>query len=143
MKPCSKCGEIKPLEEFEKDRRRPSGRGSRCLVCFNKKYKREYAWRYSENNREKERLRSRLSKKLSGWKKTRNPAHDKARAAVRNAVTAGKMIKPTNCPLCGISAVLHAHHKDYSKPLEVEWMGSICHGKEHRKAKQALTQEPT
>lgn len=32
-KPCTKCGVLKPLEEFKKDRRRPGGRGSSCKAC--------------------------------------------------------------------------------------------------------------
>jgi len=34
-KKCSKCGEVKELEEFHRDRRKPDGRRSRCKPCLN------------------------------------------------------------------------------------------------------------
>lgn len=33
MKACRKCGELKPLDDFEKDSRLKSGRGGRCRPC--------------------------------------------------------------------------------------------------------------
>lgn len=33
MRTCAKCGTGKPLEEFVRESRRPSGRGYRCLKC--------------------------------------------------------------------------------------------------------------
>lgn len=33
MKRCSKCGEVKPLEEFRRDRSKKLGRYSRCREC--------------------------------------------------------------------------------------------------------------
>lgn len=35
MKKCSKCGEIKPLEEYHKDKRATDGRRSACAKCIN------------------------------------------------------------------------------------------------------------
>lgn len=37
-KTCYLCSQTKPLESFEKDSRRPGGRGQRCKVCKNAKY---------------------------------------------------------------------------------------------------------
>lgn len=34
---------------------------------------------------------------------------------------------------CGTDKNVHGHHHDYSKPLDVEWLCSTCHGIEHRK----------
>ena len=60
------------------------------------------------------------------------PAHDqKAHAAVWKAITAGELVKPDVCEACGLPPAgkgkIHAHHADYSKPLEVEWLCPKCH----------------
>ena len=64
-------------------------------------------------------------------------AKARARSTLRTAVWRGKVVKPADCPRCGEPTPpmrLHAHHADYSKPLEVTWLCTTCHGKEHRKA---------
>ncbi|MGP4073962.1 hypothetical protein ACTWQB_15650 [Piscibacillus sp. B03] len=44
-KECKECGEIKPLEEYHKDKRGLGGRYSKCKQC-KKKYRKNY---YSKN----------------------------------------------------------------------------------------------
>lgn len=59
----------------------------------------------------------------------------KARSVLRTAVWRGKVAKPTACPACGNTVPphrMHAHHDDYAKPLDVTWLCTACHGKEHR-----------
>src|SRR5690554_4606417 len=43
-KRCTKCGEVKPLEDFRKDKRRRDGRDSRCRVC-DARCSRERLWK--------------------------------------------------------------------------------------------------
>lgn len=52
-----------------------------------------------------------------------------ARRAVRDAVKRGDLTR-LPCEKCG-EAVSFAHHPDYSKPLEVEWLCRPCHTAEH------------
>lgn len=54
-----------------------------------------------------------------------------ARRAVRRAVASGRLVKGL-CKGCGVDSV-QAHHSDYSKPLDVQWLCPQCHGREHRK----------
>lgn len=62
-----------------------------------------------------------------------------ARKKVRRAVARGDLERPTYCPRCGILdpkrsdgvTGIHAHHHDYSKPLDIEWVCRKCHVKEH------------
>ena len=46
-KPCTKCGETKPLDDFHRDKTRAGGRKSDCKECV-----REYERRYREENRD-------------------------------------------------------------------------------------------
>ena len=55
----------------------------------------------------------------------------KARCAVSNAVRDGKLVRPTICPQCDDECMVEAHHPDYTKPLEVEWLCAPCHQAEH------------
>ena len=52
-----------------------------------------------------------------------------ARVIVRQAIKKGEL-KKQPCKICGeING--HAHHEDYSKPLEIIWLCTICHKKIH------------
>ena len=62
--------------------------------------------------------------------KPENKVKIAARSKLRDAVKRGKIIRMP-CEVCG-EARSHGHHEDYSKPLEVRWLCSKCHGKEHR-----------
>lgn len=53
------------------------------------------------------------------------------------AIRTGRLTKPSTCSACGNptqSERLHAHHADYSKPLEVEWLCWSCHNLRHQAA---------
>lgn len=67
----------------------------------------------------------------------RYPEKRRAHVTVGNAVRDGKLIKPTACERCHVDSsakrALHAHHHDYNKPLDVEWLCGTCHRLEHRK----------
>jgi hypothetical protein len=52
----------------------------------------------------------------------RNPEKRAAHLILGTAVRYGKIVKPTACQRCGAEGRVEAHHADYSKPLEVEWL---------------------
>lgn len=55
-----------------------------------------------------------------------------ANIKVRKAIKSGELIKPTSCSECGEGILnILAHHEDYGKPLQVEWLCHSCHGKRH------------
>lgn len=60
----------------------------------------------------------------------RNPEKVAARYEVFNALRTGNLVK-SPCIDCGGKA--QAHHHDYSKPLEVEWLCASCHALLHKK----------
>jgi hypothetical protein len=64
----------------------------------------------------------------------RNPEKRKAMDAVSNAIRTGRLARQ-GCEVCGDRA--HAHHDDYSKPLDVRWLCSQHHTDHHRAMKHA------
>ncbi|HUU91975.1 MAG TPA: hypothetical protein VM238_12290, partial [Phycisphaerae bacterium] len=52
------------------------------------------------------------------------------------AVKTGILPTRTACEHCGATsppARLHRHHPDYSDPLRIVWLCTLCHGEEHRR----------
>lgn len=69
-----------------------------------------------------------------------NSEKNKARRAVRAAEIAGLILCPEICPSCGRNPgrakdgrrLLEAHHHaGYDRPLEIQWLCSVCHKREH------------
>jgi len=63
------------------------------------------------------------------------------------AIKNGKLI-PQPCEKCGFNGkasngrnLVHAHHDDYSKPLEVRWLCYYCHYEEHHANKPSIRRE--
>lgn len=52
--------------------------------------------------------------------------HDITRRALRN----GQLVRQA-CERCGATERIHAHHEDYSRPLDVTWLCDSCHRKAH------------
>jgi len=72
---------------------------------------------------------------LAAAKKSResNPRKSMARHLVAYAVTIGYIEKPLSCSLCGENDKrIEAHHTDYEKALEVQWLCQSCHANIHR-----------
>lgn len=55
----------------------------------------------------------------------------RAHKAVENAIIRGLLQRPGVCDECSNPCKPHAHHDDYSKPLEVRWLCQSCHAKIH------------
>lgn len=60
-----------------------------------------------------------------------------ARRKTQWAILTGKLV-PQPCERCGLAVmaggkrVVHAHHDDYDKPLDVRWLCRPCHWAVHR-----------
>ena len=96
-------------------------------------YQRRYRLRHPEVKRKweaenRERIRGYFKKRY-----LRDKAKDKARDKLYKHMIRGKITRPDHCSACGLVCKPEAHHKDYSKALEVTWLCKMCHGKEHRK----------
>ena len=66
-------------------------------------------------------------------RKRKRTEHSAARNLLNAAVRRGDIVRDSVCRRCGAETKLQGHHEDYSKPLEVVWLCSECHGKAHRK----------
>lgn len=64
--------------------------------------------------------------------KKKLPNKTKARLMVRYAINEGKLIR-LPCEKCGEKEGIHAHHPDYSKPLDVLWLCPKHHKEWHKK----------
>ena len=117
---CTKCHEIKLINEFYKRSDSENKYTSHCKVCVNK--------RTSLNMKKRglhySRLRAiRLKKQPIKWR---------AYSIVRDALRDGRLIRPTICSECGNGPPIEGHHHNYNKPLDVNWLCRPCHRNKHR-----------
>jgi hypothetical protein len=54
-----------------------------------------------------------------------------ARYRFKNLIDSGKIIRPTKCSSCEVGCSPDAHHPNYNKPNEVQWLCRRCHSKLH------------
>lgn len=147
MKLCFKCKQHKLIEMFYAHPK--MGHQGKCKECA-KADSREYrhrktldpAWRLSE--RQRIRLKTRVARAAGkGMNKNRRMAlygvkyPEKARATriVRHAVEQGTLLRQP-CERCR-ALKTHAHHDDYSKPLDVRWLCIQHHADHHVAMREA------
>lgn len=75
--------------------------------------------------------RNEYKQMVADWRKI-NPEKAKAHDLFKSALHFGKIVRPEICSRCGKSGKIHGHHEDYSKPLEVIWLCSVCHARMHK-----------
>lgn len=148
MKTCRRCSTSKPLTEFYVHSQMKDGHLNVCKECVKTRVKKHRSendsvraydrWRYwndpvrmqyskkqrkewYENNKERALARSKEYIK-------NNPEKRKAHTMVSNAIRDGKLNRQP-CEVCGEKA--HAHHEDYSKPLDVRWLCPTHHMRLH------------
>lgn len=54
-----------------------------------------------------------------------------ASSALNYAIRTGRVRRPDGCERCGVVGPVQGHHRDYQKPLLVEWLCRCCHRREH------------
>ena len=64
------------------------------------------------------------------WR-ARHPLKAAAWAKVRLAKLRGDLV-PKPCEVCGTTEGIHAHHDDYTQPLEVRWLCKPHHDEWHK-----------
>jgi hypothetical protein len=88
--------------------------------------------RYQERDRERAPTKERriASREITKRWRAEHPEAYRAQNALNNAVRDGKINKEA-CRICATTENVHAHHKDYSKPLDVKWLCAKCHHRIH------------
>ena len=96
-----------------------------CIKC----YARIVAKRYEPTRVKRDSTKTKLY-----WKQyaIENKLKINARNKITDAVRRGKLTRKP-CEKCGLPNA-HAHHNDYSKPLDVIWLCHVHHMEIHRKA---------
>lgn len=128
IKFCSICEVTKPVTEFH---RRGGTYKSGCKPCRNAINR---AWK--ADNIEAVRETSKLYRPASNPSKclerrANYPKAVRATDKVRYAVKTGKLKKLDCCEQCNAGGRIVAHHPEYNKPLDVEWLCSVCHSEWH------------
>jgi hypothetical protein len=161
-KQCVTCGEVKPLDQFHRERKMRDGHCNECKPCAiaraakwerdNPGRKAAASRRWRKENPEKaaaqkRRWRENNRDRIAVHEQRRwedHPEKVRARRALNDALRKGDQTKPPGCESCDEevdSRELHGHHHDYSKPLEVEWLCRSCHLKAHEKERVAVLQK--
>lgn len=136
-KRCFKCGETKSTAGFYRHPQTGDGLLGKCKDCtkrdVNSNYRKTWTDKVAYERRRWQRPeRRRASTASLKRQKARNPTKAKARNAVTNAIRDGRLVKQP-CAKCRATKGIQAHHHDYSKALEVEWLCRPCHLNEHGK----------
>lgn len=137
VKRCSGCTEEKPLADFPRSANNADGVMGWCLACNRAKHvPRPYVPRTPEqeaahqrhNATYRERHPGDRARRAKQWR-AEHPKATAAHDAVARALRNGTLVKPETCQRCPKKGRLEAHHEDYEKPLEVEWLCRRCHKK--------------
>ena len=141
-KTCTQCGEEKAVGDFEFRADRQMHR-TQCINCRRAKGREWERTRRGVRNgvsrAEKcKRWRQANKDRVREYKTNVERASDKhlARRALHGAIKSGELCRPDHCSSCkGTHRLpIEAHHADYSRPLEVEWLCRDCHQYAHRMA---------
>lgn len=156
-KKCTKCGEVKVSDMFYRWSISSDGLCDWCKECkkvADKSYKEKNRATLKQKSRvycrteeakklSRERLKrfystphgidSRIEKNISY--RANFPEKYRAVTALHNAVSNGKITKPSSCSLCGKKGMIHGHHWSYEEKhfLDVVWLCPQCHSETHEK----------
>ena len=122
MKACKSCGNIKPLDQFYRQRGMADGHRNECKDC-----RREAV----TSNRNERIEQYRAYDRERSATRVRDPQKIRAKTAVLHAIRSGTLIRQP-CEVEGCSAKAEGHHEDYSKPLVVRWRCRRHHMELHR-----------
>lgn len=138
MKKCFKCGKNKSLSDFHKHSRMKDGHLNKCKDCTCmdvRKNRAKNADYYRAKDVERYRgtpgRREGIAERSRQWRAD-NPKKAAAHNAVSKAKAKGTLLERP-CEICGSVTHIHAHHDDYSRPLDIRWLCPVHHKEWHDK----------
>lgn len=143
MKTCFKCSRTLPLAEFYRHPQMGDGYLGKCKDCTRDdvtEHRIKNVGRIRQYDRERAELPHRVALRARVVKEWRAAHPDRALAQrqLRYAVLTGRVIKPSECQRCSaVPSRIEAHHHDYTKPLDVEWLCKPCHAKADQERRAA------
>lgn len=136
MKRCFKCREEKPLSEFYRHASMADGHLNKCKGCTRSdvlKHRADNIERIRAYDRDRAKQPKRLEKNRVAGEKWRaeNPNRRSAQVKLGNAVRDGRVTPWPTCALPECNSKPEAHHPDYDRPLQVEWLCPVHHKQAH------------
>lgn len=137
MKKCSSCGIEKAETEFQRRTQSPDFLTASCKACLKARDRARYIKERDKRAEWMKRYAKGKGKAITAAAKKRwvnKPENHVKRAChviAGNAIRTGLLVKGP-CEVCG-SSLVHAHHDDYSKPLEVRWLCPVHHKEHHER----------
>jgi hypothetical protein len=134
-KKCFKCGEEKPRSEFYRHPQMGDGLLGKCKECAkrdvrqNRKKRISYYREYDVLRFRDDPERRHRASLVARRRRAEVPSMGKAHSAVSYAIRTKKLTRQP-CEVCGRTDS-HAHHDDYSKPLDVRWLCPPHHREVH------------
>lgn len=146
-KVCKGCGKVKPRTAFYATKGMADGLASKCKDCvktYQRERRRTNPWvQEYDRDRAKEPHRKAAARAVTIRWREKYPERYQAQTAVGNAIRDGKLEKGEICEIQGCARTdVHAHHEDYSKPLEVRWLCPLHHHRGHAAEKQEAPHAP-
>ena len=133
FKICGACKISKKRDEFYKNKYQSGGLRALCINCVRiESKKRNEPGGYFKSERGRVARHKAIKKSYEKF-----PEKWRARAKFKYAIKTGKITRPEFCENFSLSSVkcsegvVHGHHEDYSKPLDVRWLCRSCHNKVH------------
>jgi len=130
---CRVCECDFPISDFYENHVRRTADLGECKTCTKARVRSRArlngkVQEYERQRAKTPKARARSSAIVKRWR-MENPAGYAAHNAVSNAVR-NKTLSKEPCVFC-MSPDVHAHHRDYSRPLDVIWLCPKCHTRLH------------
>jgi len=102
-----------------------------CKCAYQAARPREVLREIESRRNKKPARRAAIAQRTKHWR-AKHPERTKAHRKVKYALSTGVLSRQP-CEVCGTTEHVHAHHDDYSKPLEVRWLCARHHHEHHEK----------